>query len=129
MLRQDLLNKIRAYERDKQDVAASFDRLMIVNKILAGDNSRFKATEYQNLKFQLNDGDARLNKLKEILVRKFEIEEQLESFNGMEEFSDDLRRAIDELFERRNQKMQELQNIQNEHNPHAKQYDDKRAPN
>ncbi|MBU6450902.1 MAG: AAA family ATPase [Cyanobacteria bacterium REEB67] len=127
MLRQDLLNKIRAYERDKQDVAASFDRLMIVNKILTGDNSRFKATEYQNLKFQLGDGEARLHKLQEILVRKFEIEEQLETFNGMEEFPEDLRRAIDELFERRAQKLQELQNIQNESNPHAKQYEEKRA--
>ena len=100
MLRQDLLNKIRAYERDKQDVAASFDRLMIVNKILAGDNSRFKASEYQLLRVQRNEVDAKLGRLKEILVRKFEIDEQLEAFNGIEEFPEDLRKAIDELFER-----------------------------
>jgi DNA repair exonuclease SbcCD ATPase subunit len=127
MMRQDLLNKIRAYERDKQDVAASFDRLMIVNKILAGDNSRFKATEYQNLKFQLNDAGGRLNKLKEILVKKFEIEEQLESFNGMDQFPEDLRKAIDDLFERRAAKLQELQNVQNDTSPHQKQYEEKRA--
>ncbi|MBS2005773.1 MAG: AAA family ATPase [Cyanobacteria bacterium SZAS TMP-1] len=127
MMRQDLLNKIRAYERDKQDVAASFDRLMIVNKILAGDNSRFKATEYQNLKFQLYDAASRLKRLQEILVKKFELEEQMEKFNGVEEFPEDLRRAIDELFERRAAKMQELQNVQNDTTPHQKQYEEKRA--
>jgi DNA repair exonuclease SbcCD ATPase subunit len=127
MIRQDLLNKIRAYERDKQDVAASFDRLMIVNKILAGDNSRFKATEYQNLKFQFNDAGGRLNKLKEIIARKAEIDEQLESFNGMDQFPEDLRQAIDDLFERRAAKLQELQNVQNDTSPHQKQYEEKRA--
>lgn len=69
LVRQDLLNKIRAFERDRQDVAASFDRLMIINRVLSGDSSRFKATEYQNLKFQLNDAQGRLNKLREILSR------------------------------------------------------------
>jgi DNA repair exonuclease SbcCD ATPase subunit len=127
MMRQDLLNKIRAYERDKQDVAASFDRLMIVNKILAGDNSRFKATEYQNLKFQLNDCVFRLNRMKEIWQTKSEIENQLESFNGVDQFPEDLRRAIDDLFERRAAKIEELQNLQNDASPHQKQYEEKRA--
>ena len=59
LVRQDLLNKIRAFERDRQDVAASFDRLMIINRVLSGDSSRFKATEYQNLKFQLKGFNCR----------------------------------------------------------------------
>ncbi len=126
MMRQDLLNKIRAYERDKQDVAASFDRLMIVNKILAGDNSRFKATEYQNLKFQLNDCVFRLNRLKEIAQSKSDIDNQLESFNGMDQFPEDLRGAIDDLFQRRAGKLLELQNVQNDTSPHQKQYEEKR---
>ena len=106
---------------------ASFDRLMIVNKILAGDNSRFKATEYQNLKFQLHDAVARLNRLREIDQRRVDIEAQLESFNGMDQFPEDLRGAIDDLFQRRSGKLLELENVQNDTSPHQKQYEEKRA--
>ena len=111
LVRQDLLNKIRAFERDRQDVAASCDRLMIINRVLSGDSSRFKATEYQNLKFQLNDAQSRLNKLREILSRHKEVSTRLSQLSTVEPFPSELKRPIEDLVERRLHKAEEIERI------------------
>ncbi len=127
LVRQDLLNKIRAYERDRQDVAASFDRLMIINRVLSGDNSRYKATEYQNLKFQLNDAETRLSKLREIASRHKEASERLALLSGVEDFPAELKRPIEELWERRNNKAQEIERINSDLSPQQLLYEQKKA--
>ncbi len=127
LVRQDLLNKIRAYERDRQDVAASFDRLMIINRVLSGDNSRFKATEYQNLKFQLNDAESRLSKLRDISARHKEVSERLGGLDGVEDFPAELKRPIEELWERRNNKAEEIERIKRDLSPQQMLYEEKKA--
>jgi uncharacterized protein YhaN len=127
LVRQDLLNKIRAYERDRQDVAASFDRLMIINRVLSGDSSRFKATEYQNLKFQLHDAESRLTKLREVVNRHREINERMEQLAGIEDFPAELKRPIEELWERRNNKAAEIEKIKKDFSPQQSLYEEKKA--
>ncbi|MFA7337616.1 MAG: AAA family ATPase [Candidatus Obscuribacterales bacterium] len=127
LVRQDLLNKIRAFERDRQDVAASFDRLMIINRVLSGDSSRFKATEYQNLKFQLNDAQGRLNKLREILNRHKEASVRISQLSAVEAFPPDLKRPIEDLLERRAHKAGEIERITLELSPQQGLYEEKKA--
>lgn len=127
LVRQDLLNKIRAFERDRQDVAASFDRLMIINRVLSGDSSRFKATEYQNLKFQLNDAQGRLNKLREILSRHKEVSTRLSQLSTVEPFPSELKRPIEDLVERRLHKAEEIERITRELSPQQAMYEEKKA--
>ena len=127
LVRQDLLNKIRAFERDRQDVAASFDRLMIINRVLSGDSSRFKATEYQNLKFQLNDAQGRLTRLREILNRHKEASTRLSQLQAVEPFPADLKRPIEDLLERRLHKAEEIERIAQELSPQQTLYEEKKT--
>lgn len=127
LVRQDLLNKIRSFERDRQDVAASFDRLMIINRVLSGDSSRFKATEYQNLKFQLTDAQGRLNKLRDILSRHKDASARISQLSAVEAFPTDLKRPIEDLWERRIHKAEEIERITLELSPQQALYEEKKA--
>lgn len=126
MVRQDLLGKIRACERDRRDVSASFDRLMIINRVLSGDNNRYKATEYQNLKFQLSDAESRLTRLRELTKRKTELESKLGEGPSIEEFPADLRRPIKDLWERKSNKSAELAKLKEELDPTQQSFQKKR---
>jgi hypothetical protein len=124
MARTDLLNKIRAFERDRQDVAASFDRLMIINRVLSGDTSRVKATEFQNLQYQLNDVVSRLDKLKGANQRRAAIERRLGELFAVSEIPAEMRRPIEELWTRRNIKAQELERLESELSPQQLNYEE-----
>jgi energy-coupling factor transporter ATP-binding protein EcfA2 len=117
LIRQDLLNKIRAYERDRQDISASFDRLMIINRVLSGDHSRFKVTEYQNLKFQITDAQARLSRLREIQNRVEALESKIyeapSKFTVPEEYS----RPIEKLLQSRKDKIEKIRQDEEELKP------------
>lgn len=127
MARTDLLNKIRAFERDRQDVAASFDRLMIINRVLSGDTSRIKCTEYQNLNYQLADVAGKLEKYKNAAAKRMQIERRLGELFAVSEIPGDIRRPIEELWSRRSAKAQELTRAESELSPHEVNYEETRT--
>lgn len=125
VVRQDLLNKLKAYERDRRDVAASFDRLMIINRIVSGDNNRYKATEFHNLKFQLQDAEGRMSRLREISARKEQLEMDMDDLPPTQEFPPELKRPLQDLWDRHQNKKVELEKLKTELSPHEKNFKDK----
>lgn len=125
VVRQDLLSRLKAYERDRRDVAASFDRLMIINRVLSGDNNRYKATEYQNLKYQLSDAQARIARLREVRKRMQEIEAEIEDLPPIAPFPDELKRPLIDIWERRKSREAELEKLKLELSPHERLFKEK----
>jgi AAA domain len=102
--RQDLLNKIRAYERDRQDVAASFDRLMIINKVLGASSAPADTSD-------LETAQARLDLARSFLARKIDLERQMSQSRPRLEsvaLNPEMRRPLLDLFERRRNKQAEI---------------------
>jgi chromosome segregation ATPase len=125
IVRQDLLNKIKAYERDRRDVSASFDRLMIINRILSGDNNRYKATEFHNLKFQLSDAENRLTRLREIRSRKDQLEQEIDDLPPVPEVPQDIKKPLLDLWSRHNNKAVELSKLKAELSPQENMFKEK----
>jgi hypothetical protein len=120
-----LLNKIKAYERDRRDVSASFDRLMIINRILSGDNNRYKATEFHNLKFQLSVAENRLTRLREIRSRKDQLEQEIDDLPPVPEVPQDIKKPLLDLWSRHNNKAVELSKLKAELSPQENMFKEK----
>ncbi|MBL8081757.1 MAG: AAA family ATPase [Candidatus Obscuribacter sp.] len=125
VVRQDLLTKLKAFERDRRDVAASFDRLMIINRVVSGDNNRYKATELQNLKYQLTDAQARMTRLREIRQRQKDAASEMEDLPPLPDFPMDLRRPLMDLWDRRKNKEEELEKLKKDLSPHELSFKEK----